>query len=278
MCPATDPLRSLWFNRLMPPPRQELVAQLHSLGVPPGCVLIVHTSFRNVGPVEGGPEGLIDALLEAIGPEGTLVMPSWTDEDDEVFDPDSNDVEDHLGIVADTFWRRAGVKRGNHPFAVAAIGPLADEIAGAPFVLPPHAPGSGVARVYDKDGWVLLLGVDHDADTTIHLAELTAGVPYRQPNFITVLEDGKPKRIDYGENESCCLGFNMVGDWLRTRGQQSDGRVGNGKAMLARSRDIVATVVEELADDLCRFLHPRGECEECDRSWASVSAGVPAVE
>ncbi len=255
----------------MPHTRDELVAQLRALGVEPGIVLLVHTSFRNTGPVQEGPSGLIDALLEAIGPEGTLVMPSWTDDDDEVFEPDSYDVTEHLGVVADTFWRRDAVLRGDHPFAVAATGPLADEIAGAPLVLPPHAPNSGVARVCDNDGWVLLLGVDHDADTTIHLAELTAGVPYRVANFITVLEDGRAKRVDYDENDHCCQNFNLTGDWLRRRGLQKDGTVGNSDAMLARSHDIVATVVEELQGNLCRLLHPRGsDCSECERAWGSV--------
>ncbi|MGH7856298.1 MAG: AAC(3) family N-acetyltransferase [Candidatus Binatia bacterium] len=255
--------------------RATLVTQLRDLGVEPGSVLLVHTAFGSIAPVDGGPDAFIDALVEARGPEGTLVMPSWTDEDDEPFDPLSTDVEDHLGVVADTFWRRPGVVRGDHPFAVAALGPLADEVAGAPFVLPPHGPGSGIDRVHDLDGWVLLAGVDHDANTTIHLAELAAGAPYRQPKHITVLEDGGPKRIDYGENDSCCRGFVMAGGWLRGRGLLREGLLAGGRGMLARSRDVVATVVDELRDDPCRFLCERGTCDECDRSWASVVESQP---
>lgn len=251
-------------------PRSTVVDQLRELGVPRGSVLLVHTAFSLTGPIEAGPDGLIDALLDAIGPEGTLVMPSWTEDDDEVFDPGSYEVDDHLGVVADEFWQRPGVVRGTHPFAVAALGPHADEIAGAPFVLPPHAPGSGIAKVHELDGCVLLLGVDHDGDTTIHLGELVADVPYRVPHHITVLEDGRPRRIDYGENDHCCQNFVWAGDWLRRRGLQRDGIVGYGRAQLARSRDVVATVVEELADDKCRFLHRRGTCDSCDEAWASL--------
>lgn len=246
-----------------------LVAQLRELGVETGAVLLLHSSFHKIGPVDGGPDVFIDALLEAIGPDGTLVMPSWTDDDDEPFDPRATSAL-HLGIVAETFRRRPGVVRGDHPFAVAALGPHARDIAGAPFVLPPHAPDSGIGRVYDRDGWVLLAGVDHDADTTIHLAELVAGAPYRRPKSITVLEDSEPRRIDYGENDSCCRGFNMVGDWLRARGRQREGSIGRAQATLARSRDIVETVVEELREDPTRFLCPRGTCEECDDAWRTV--------
>src|SRR5688500_15476652 len=102
--------------------KDSVVEQLRALGVEEGCVLLVHTSFSLTGPVEGGPDGLIDALTEAIGPTGTLVMPSWTDDDDEVFDPASYEVDEHLGVVADEFWQRPGVVRGTHPFAVAALG------------------------------------------------------------------------------------------------------------------------------------------------------------
>jgi aminoglycoside N3'-acetyltransferase len=246
--------------------------QLRALGVQAGSVLLVHTSFSSIRPIDGGPEGLIDALIDVLGPHGTLVMPSWSQEDDYLFVPEYSSCKEDLGVVADTFWRRPDVVRGNHPFAVAARGPLANEIAGAPFILPPHAPGSGVSRVHDHDGWVLLLGVDHDADTTIHLAELLGGAPYRQPNHIIVLEDGVPKRIDYGENDSCCRGFNMVGMWLHARGLQRDGTVGTGRATLVRARDVVATVVEELREDPTRFLCSPGTCEECDRSWATVPA------
>lgn len=253
-----------------PIPKGTVVGQLRALGVREGMVLLVHTMFSQTGPVEGGPNGLIDALLEAVGPSGTLVMPSWSADDDEIFDPATYEVDEHLGVVADEFWQRAGVARGTHPFAVAAYGPLADEIAGAPFVVPPHAADSGVARVHDNDGWVLLLGVDHDGDTTIHLGELLAKVPYAVPRHITVLENGEPKRIDYGENDHCCQRFILVGDWLRERGRQREGVVGYGRAQLALSRDVVATVIEELADDPCRFLHSRGTCESCDEAWGTV--------
>lgn len=248
----------------------EVVRQLRDLGVESGAVLLVHTSFSEIGPVDGGPDGFVDTLIEAVGPTGTVVMPSWTDEDDEPFDPRATPTVDHLGIVSEVFWRRPDVVRGEHPFAVAAMGAQAHRIAGAPFVLPPHAPDSGVARVHDLDGWVLLAGVDHDANTTIHVAELVAGVPYRRQHHITVCEDGRPRRIDYGENDCCARNFTLVGGWLRERGLQHEGRLAGGRAILARSRDIVEAVVAELRGDPCRFLCTRGTCEECDESWEST--------
>jgi aminoglycoside 3-N-acetyltransferase len=248
-----------------------VVWQLRALGLQEGSLVLVHTSFKNVGPLDGGPDAVIDALIETIGPEGTLVMPSWIGDDDASFDPSSTPVNDHLGIVADTFWRRQGVLRTNHQSAMAAIGPHAAFITSAPLILPPHAEDSGIARVNELDGWVLLLGCDHDSNTTVHLGELRGGAPYFQVNEITVVVDGRPKKIFYGENDSCCLGFRQVGSWLAARGLQREGTVGHGHAKLMRSRDVVDTVAEELRDDPCRFLHPRGSgCEECDETWVSV--------
>src|SRR4051794_2413345 len=97
----------------------ELVEQLRGLGIEEGGVLLVHTSFRAVRPIEGGPAGLIKALLTALGPRCTLVMPSWTGSDVEPFNPATTPVSPDLGIVAETFRTTPGVVRSDHPFAFA---------------------------------------------------------------------------------------------------------------------------------------------------------------
>ena len=100
----------------------EVVEQLRALGVTPGGVLQVHTSFRAVRPIEGGPLGLIQALRETLGSQGTLVMPSFTGDDDQPFDALTTRASPDLGVVADLFWRLPGVGRSQHPFAFAALG------------------------------------------------------------------------------------------------------------------------------------------------------------
>ncbi len=249
-----------------------LAAQLHTLGVEPGAVLVVHTSFRAVRPVENGPTGLIEALRRALGPDGTLVMPSWTGDDDAPFDPRTTAANADLGVTADTFWRMPGVRRSAHPFAFAAVGPHAERVTVDPLAIPPHRPESPIGRVHELDGQVLLLGVGHDADTTLHLAEAMSEVPYRTSKHITVLEDGGPKRIEYTETDHCCQRFTFADEWLRERGLQREGIVGSAHARLMRSRDIVRVAVEQLRGDRVLFLHPRGECEECDLAWESLEA------
>jgi aminoglycoside N3'-acetyltransferase len=252
----------------------EVAGQLRALGVKEGGVLLVHTSFRAVRPVQGGPAGLIEALRAALGPEGTLVIPSWTGDDMNPFDPATTAAAEDLGIVPDTFWRMPGVVRGGHAFAFAAAGPLAERVTAGPLPLPPHIPDSAVGRVHDLDGQVLLLGVHHDADTTIHLAELMADVPYRAPHHITVLQGGRPVRLEYGENDHCCDRFKLADEWLRERGLQAEGPVGHAHARLFRSRDVVAVTVERLRHHPLLFLHPpEAGCADCDLARASVVGG-----
>ena len=259
------------------PPERELAPaavaeQLRALGVREGGVLLVHTSFRAIRPVAGGPLGFIAALRDALGPAGTLVMPAWTGRRDEPFDPATTPASPDLGVVAETFRRSPGVRRSDHPHAFAALGPRAAEITADPLPLPPHIPASPVGRVHELDGQILLAGVGHDADTTLHLAELVAGVPYRLPKYRTVLQEGRPTRIDYAENDHCCARFTLADGWLRARGLQAEGRVGHAHARLARARDVVAVAVEHLERDRLLFLHPPAAgCRECDAARASVA-------
>jgi len=250
----------------------EVTSQLKVLGIKKGGVLLVHTSFRAVRPIESGPLGLIEALRAGLGPDGTLVMPSWTGSDEEPFDRTETPASPDLGIVADTFWRLPGVVRSNHPHAFAAAGPQSARVTSDPLPLPPHIPASPVGRVYDLDGQVLLLGVGHDADTTLHLAELLAGVAYRVPKYCTILQNGRPVRIEYMENDHCCARFSLADEWLRKQGLQSEGRVGHAHARLAHARDIVAIALEQLAREPLVFLHDANAgCAECNDARRSIA-------
>ncbi|HEX6747530.1 MAG TPA: AAC(3) family N-acetyltransferase [Longimicrobium sp.] len=255
----------------------EVAAQLRALGVERGGVLLVHTSFRAVRPVEDGPRGLIAALRDALGPDGTLAMPSWTGDDEHLFDPATTRAAEDLGVVADTFWRLPGVRRSDYLFAFAAAGPRAAEIVRDPLPLPPHIPESPAGRVHELDGQVLLLGVNHDADTTLHLAELIAGVPYRVPKACTVLRDGRPARIEYGENDHCCERFAMMDGWLRGRGFQREGRVGHAHARLARSREIVEVAREHLARDRSSSSIPPVTAARSATRHAAASRAEPGI-
>jgi aminoglycoside 3-N-acetyltransferase-4 len=254
--------------------RRDVTAQLLDLGVEPGGVLLVHSSFRAIRPIEDGIEGLIAALRDALGPQGTLVMPSWSGEDDEPFEPTESPSDDDLGAVPQLFWRLPDVQRSRHVHAFAAAGPRAAFVLQDPLPLPPHVPESPVGRVHELDGQVLLLGVGHDADTMIHLAEVMSAVPYGLPKHLTVLEDGERVRIDYLENDHCCRRFQLLDTWLQSGGTQSQGPVGSGIARLVRAQEITRVVCTRLERDPLVFLHaPDERCEDCDLARASARSG-----
>ena len=248
---------------------ETLTRQLLELGVQPGSVLLVHTSFSKVKPVEGGPDGLIHALQASLGDEGTLVMPSMSYDDDRPFDKHTSPCPE-MGIVANTFWRLPGVLRSDSNHAFAAAGPLAEEILATHPIDRPHGLDSPVGRVFERDGQVLLLGVGHDSNTTIHLAENLGGVRYRRDKYLTVLKDGKQVRLDYREIDHCCQNFALVDGWLDEKNLQRHGKIGYAEARLMRSRDIVSVVTDHLKSNETIFLHPKGFDEECDDARASL--------
>jgi aminoglycoside N3'-acetyltransferase len=164
------------------------------------------------------------------------------------------------------------VLRSDSPHAFAAVGPHAATItADHPFDVP-HGADSPVGRTHALDAQVLLLGVGHDANTTIHLAESLAGVRYRLPKQLTVLRDGRPTVVDYEEIDHCCANFARLDDWLDAAGRQRRGRVGHAEARLMRARDVVALAVGRLQADETVFLHPPGVDAECDAARASLAA------
>lgn len=252
-------------------PAAELVEQLRRLGVVRGDVLLVHTSFRAVRPVEGGPEGLIEALKTAIGPEGTLVMPTMTD-GESIFDPTRTPTLE-MGIAAELFWRMPGVVRSPHPGAsFAAFGPQAARICAWHPLAPPHGLESPVGRVYELGGKVLLLGVDHSEDTTLHLAEAIADVPYSIEHPCVVEVDGHATTVLIPETDHCCMGFNQLNAWLDEAKAQRHGHVGYAQAKLATSRAIVEAALKRLRVDPLVFLcHAGMGCHECDLARASVA-------
>jgi aminoglycoside 3-N-acetyltransferase len=248
-----------------------LTQQLLDLGLQPGGVLLVHCAFSQVKPVEGGPLGLIKALMDGLGSSGTLVMPSMTDDDDHPFNPQQTPCAG-LGVVADTFWRQPGVLRSDSPHAFAAQGVEAARITAPHPPDIPHGLDSPVGRVYELDGQVLLLGVGHDSDTTVHLAESLAGVRYRRKKQLMLLINDQLTPLVYGEIDHCCQNFNLVDGWLEQNGLQRRGKVGHAEARLIRSRDIIKVVVDRLRKDETTFLHPAGVDEECDEARDSLPA------
>lgn len=156
----------------------DLAGQLRALGVTVGDVLMIHASMRRVGPVECGALGLIDALREAVGLPGTLLMVLSADES-EPFDALRSpvDIED-MGVLAEVFRTYPGVSVNDHPAdRFAAIGPEAGHLLEPTPLHDYHGAGSVLERLTALGGKVLRLGANPDTVTLTHYAEYLADVP-----------------------------------------------------------------------------------------------------
>ncbi|MFJ9692757.1 aminoglycoside N(3)-acetyltransferase [Kitasatospora sp. NPDC101183] len=179
----------------------DLVSGLTGLGVRPGGVLHVQASLRALGPVEGGAGGVVDALLEVLGPEGTLVAYTATPENSSTsriyqaaiagltpeeadlhranmprFDPATTPASPTMGALSEAIRTRPGALRSGHPqTSWAALGRHAREITAAHPLTSHLGPDSPLGRLYDLDARVLMLGVEMDHFTAFHLADLRQG-------------------------------------------------------------------------------------------------------
>jgi len=160
--------------------KEFLIAEFKKLGLVPGMEVLVHSSLSSFGYVEGGADSVIDALLTCLGPEGTLMMPSFN-HGDFVVDGivfDVHKTPSKSGKITDTFWRRDGVYRSlaaTHPFAAAgknAVAFLENHAETSPMGV-----GSPIDLLRRAGGYVLLLGVNYTTNSFHHHVEELEGAP-----------------------------------------------------------------------------------------------------
>lgn len=152
------------------------------LGVRRGGVLLVHASLRSLGPLEGGAEEVISSLLEALGPEGTLLMPALSYATVGPKNPhfDVLATPSCVGALAEAFRTRPGTLRSVHPtHSVCGVGRQAvDLLAGQEHDQTPCGPRSAFSRLPAVGGQILFLGCGLRPNTSMHAVEECARPPY----------------------------------------------------------------------------------------------------
>lgn len=162
--------------------KESLMKQLRELGIDPEGTLLVHSSYKSIGPVEGGAEAVLDVLSEYMA-EGLLVLPthtwSYINADNPYFSV--LDSPCCVGILPELFRKRPGVIRSWHPtHSVAALGSDAAAFtAGDERWDTPCARGSAWGRLLDRSAEIMLLGVDLRRNTFIHGIEEWVDIPGR---------------------------------------------------------------------------------------------------
>ncbi|MDD5677402.1 MAG: AAC(3) family N-acetyltransferase [Kiritimatiellae bacterium] len=259
--------------------RVDLVKALRSVGLHPGDHVVVHSSYRSLGEVDGGPETVIDALLETIGPAGNLMLPTFNYTrplPKPCYDPAVTPAR--TGIIAELGRRRPGAVRSLHPsHSVAVLGPDAAELVAGHLEHRAVGVGSPLDKLAQMGGKVLLLGVGHVSNSMIHIGEEHAGVPKASvwkeiPQVGVRLPDGTIVMHALDSSPSCSAAFGAVEYGLRSKGLICDGRLPSGKCFQAmRAADVIAVVCRMIAAKPDILLCTRPECRPCAGTRNAIS-------
>ncbi len=258
----------------------DLVRDLISLGVRPDDLLMVHSSLRSIGLVEGGPETVVDALLQALGPQGTLVVPTFTypTAGDPAFVFDPVHTPSQMGAISEAARQRPNAHRSIHlAHSIAAIGPLAQTIATSGGASGWDA-DSPMRQVFDRNGRYLLLGVPYQNLTAMHLCEVWLGLPYRQPRT----SEGRMRHPDGSTTPLVSIGtpplpghpgsdYNRLGQRMEDSGLVRRGPVGNAIARLLDANDFRAAARELTRHDPNGFLQQGNAVTELTYGYTVTS-------
>jgi len=180
---------------------KNISADLDRLGLRPGGILMVHSALKSMGHVPGGPETVIRGLLEALGPDGTLLLPALTYEtvttDNPVFDIAKTPT--CVGAMTEYFRKRGGTIRSMHPtHSVCGVGRLAQEILEKHIQdTTPCGPQSPFSQLRVRNGQILMLGCGLKPNTSMHGIEELVRPPYLfNPDMTFQLIDGNGVSID----------------------------------------------------------------------------------
>ena len=241
-----------------------MVAELLTLGIEPGMTLLVHSSLSALGWVAGGPVAVVLALEQVLGQNGTLVMPTHTTgltepslwqnppvpeawwetirHETPAFDPAISPTR-KMGAIVECFRTQPRTLRSTHPHvSFAARGPNAAAITAKHSLEAGLGEESPLARIYDLGGYVLLLGVGHGNNTSLHLAEYRA--TYAGKALTTqgapMLVAGERQWVTFDDLDWSDSDFPQLGaDFAHTTGLERNGRVGRASARFMPQRPLV---------------------------------------
>ena len=255
--------------------KSRLCADLTRLGLQTGDTVMLHVSVKAVGRVVGGPDMVIESLLEVLGPEGTLTMmvssedstyelndwpPQWREaylREAPTFDPKRSRAYRKWSILTEYLRTWPGAERSSHPdVSFAAVGSKAKWLTADHPLNYALGPGSPLDKLCQAGGKVLLLGTGFGCLTLIHLAENLARVPgkhiyrFRAP----ILVNGRSQWVEIeGLDGNQPIGgwqgesyFEIIPREYLATGRGAQGTVGEAQCYLLEAADLKRFAVEWL--------------------------------
>lgn len=248
-------------------PPEAVARDLRALGLGRGDTVLVHSAMSRIGYVPGGAPAVVDALLDVLGPQGTLAVPTFPFNGSMLAyvrsDPDFDlqATPSLMGAITEEVRRRPGARRSLEPtHPVAALGPaaeyLVDDHVNAAGPCDEHSPLYRLTRpgpAGAAGGFVLLLGVDFRNCTLLHTAEELSRVPFvdfRTRYRMRGRAPQGPYAMDiYCHSAPLPAAFPRIEPALVACGRLTLGRVGRADCRLARAADVLGVARERLAGD-----------------------------
>jgi aminoglycoside 3-N-acetyltransferase len=245
--------------------RRSLRADLEALGLEPGDAVLTHAALRKVGRILGGPDALIDAIMDVIGPHGTLLgYCDWQGQDDideypelsddaPPFDPARSRSTRDNGAFPELLRTTPGALRsGSSGASVAALGGRATWFIADHALNYGYGPDSPFGKLVASGGKTMLIGAPRDTMTLLHHAEHIAQFPnkrvrrYRYP----MLVEGKKVWVETEEFDTSNVPDGLDEDYFATivaaflaTGRGRTGRIGQADTVLVRADEIVPFAV-----------------------------------
>lgn len=243
--------------------QQTLHRDLDAMGIRPADTVLLHTSMKKIGPVEGGAEGVLDALQSYFAP-GLLVFPAlnWLTYQQHPHVYDVRNTPSIVGVLPELFRQRPGVRRSLNPtHSLSAWGGEAaafvqgGDVDGTPLGM--HSPWR---KLIARDAYILMVGCDLTSCTFIHGVEEWCGVPRRLSEPVTfdvTLEDGSRRGIVSRAH----AGQPSPNYWKVQAGLERAGllhmmRLGDAPTMVLRARELFCFVAGVLDRDPHLFDNP----------------------
>ena len=248
--------------------KEDIVSAFRSLGLTKGAVVMVHTSLSKIGYVCGGAQTVIEALIETVGQEGTIIMPtqSWKNLDPEdgvhwdVEEEYRQIIRDHwpaydkrltptntMGAVAEMFRLWPGTLRSDHPArSVAAWGKHAEYLTSGHDLSDIFGDASPIGKLYRLKGDVLLIGVGYDKNTSLHLADVRADYPGKHNcvEYSAIMENGKRVWKEYETLFVDGEDFVQIGEAFEQANTVKKAMLGNAELRLMNQRRLVDFAVD----------------------------------
>jgi aminoglycoside 3-N-acetyltransferase len=243
----------------------EIKKGLHELGIAKGDIVLLHSSLSSLGRVEGGAQAVVEAFLGVLGEEGTLLAP--------IFEPG-------LGDIAEAVGRHPRAIKSIHPLAcVAAIGRDAEELCKDHWKAETaHAHGTPYFRIAEKGGFVCLLGVDQDRNTTLHTAEALLRLPYLSTETRTFETPEGHQTRSWPFFPGPHRDFIGLDRLLRESGKMRVGHIGPAVVRLIRSKDLIDLAVTAGSRNSAFVLCENPNCPDCVAQRAAIQKSAFSAE